>query len=348
MSKPNLQPMQRAAPLVQLPALLAELGVEVDAVFDGTGISASDLRPDAFIPFAGAQLILDRAATLSGCDDIGLRLGRLRGIAALGPVGEAMRYAGTLGEALSDFVAFQLGNYNAAAVYLLRGSDDVALGYGVYEFVGNVSLHVHDLAMAVGHKVIAGLTLGAVEPVEIWSIRKAPADLTPYRELFNCPIRFGQSQSCLFLSHDSMDFALPSANRLEREKALGALAAYPPLAPWAAADRVRHALRSLMLRGRTSMPEVAGHLGLHARSLRRALLREGTTFDAVKGAVRYAVARELLALTPLQIGDIGMTLDFDSPSAFVRAFRRWSGITPTRWRTWFQSQIEPGAGRLTD
>ena len=35
-----------------------------------------------------------------------------------------MQYAGTLGEALSDFVAFQLGNSNAAAVYLLRGSDE--------------------------------------------------------------------------------------------------------------------------------------------------------------------------------------------------------------------------------
>jgi hypothetical protein len=39
----------------------------------------------------------------------------------------------TLGEALSDFVTFQLGNSTAAAVYLLRSANDVALGHGVYE-----------------------------------------------------------------------------------------------------------------------------------------------------------------------------------------------------------------------
>lgn len=333
MSKSMLQPMQRAAPVVQLPALLAELGVEIDAVLEGTGIAVSDLRPDAFIPFASAQALLDRAAALSGCDDIGLRLGRRRGIAALGPVGEAMRYSGTLGEALSDFVTFQLGNSNAAAAYLLRGSDDVAFGYGVHAFVGHVSPHVHDLALAVGCTVIIGLTQGAIEPVEIWSTRRAPANQAPYRELANCPVRFGQSQTCMFLSREAMDFALPSADRARREQALDALAAHPTLAPWAMADRVRHALRSLMLRGRTTMPEVAGHLGLHARSLRRALLREGTTFDAIKESVRYAVARELLSLTALPVGDIGMTLDFATPSAFVHAFRRWSGTTPAHWRS---------------
>jgi AraC-like DNA-binding protein len=129
-----------------------------------------------------------------------------------------------------------------------------------------------------------------------------------------------------------MDFRLPAADRAARGEALAELALRLSLAPWGTSGRVRHALRSLMLSGRTKLPDVAAHLGHHPKALRRALAREGTTFDAVKDDVRHAVARELLTLTPLPVGDIAMTLNFASPSSFVHAFRRWSGSSPARWR----------------
>ena len=61
MLRSKIQPMQRAAPLVQLPALLAELGVEVDAVLNGTGVALSDLRPGVFIPFSSAPADISTA-----------------------------------------------------------------------------------------------------------------------------------------------------------------------------------------------------------------------------------------------------------------------------------------------
>ena len=324
--------MQRAAPLMQLPPLLTALGVDLETVLDGTGIAANDFRPDSFVPFAACQDILDRAAMLSGCDDLGLRLGRRQSLAMLGPVGEVMRHAATLGQALSDLVALQLGNSSGAAVYLLRSANDVVLGYGVYDSGGHVSPQLYDLVLAAGQTVIAELTEHAVAPAELWSIRAAPKDLTPYRGLAQRPILFGQSQTCLVLSAASMNFALPSANRAVREELLARLAARLSSTPWGMETRVKHALRSLMLQGRTTMSEMARHLGMHPRSLRRALEREGTTFEAIKRDVRYAVARELLAVASLPAADIGMTLNFATPSSFVHAFRRWSGVTPGMWR----------------
>jgi AraC-like DNA-binding protein len=324
--------MQRAASLMQLPPLLAALGVDFETVLDGTGIAAADLRPEAFVPFAACQTVLDRAAKLSGCDDLGLRLGRRQTLAVLGPVGDVMRHAATLGEALSDFVTFQLGNSTGAAVYLLRSANDVVLGYGVYDSGGHVSPQLYDLVLAVGHTVIAELTDGCVAAAELWSIRAAPKDLTPYRGLAQRPILFGQSQTCLVLSAASMNHALPSANRARREELLAGLAARLSPTPWGMAARTKHAMRSLMLQGRTTMPEMARHLGMYPRSLRRALAREDTTFEAIKQEVRYAVARELLAVASLPAVDIAVTLDFATPSAFVHAFRRWSGATPGMWR----------------
>ncbi len=94
-----------------------------------------------------------------------------------------------------------------------------------------------------------------------------------------------------------------------------------------------------MLEHKTTMPETARHLGVHPRTLRRALEREGTSFHEIKQQVRYAVARELLAVAALPAADIGVTLNFATPSAFVHAFRRWSGTTPGMWRKQLHSRL---------
>ena len=95
--------MQRAASLVPLPHLLDEFGVEPCVGARGTGVTAEDIRPDAFVPYAAFLSVLDNASRLTGRDDFGILLGKRQTLAALGPLGEVLRHAATLGEAISDF-----------------------------------------------------------------------------------------------------------------------------------------------------------------------------------------------------------------------------------------------------
>lgn len=44
------------------------------------------------------------------------------------------------------------------------------------------------------------------------------------------------------------------------------------------------------------------------------------------------MAKDLLLLTSLPIGEISASLAYGSHSSFVHAFHRWSGTTPSRWR----------------
>lgn len=324
--------MQRADSLSRLPDLLAELGVPLDRALAGTGVAPDQLRPDAFIPYAAYIEILNAVAALSGREDIGLLLGRGVSLAALGPVGRAMRHAATLGEALNDFVTRQIANSTGAAAYLLRTGPDVLFGYGIYDPAHRDSLHIHDLVLTAGCNLVAELTAGAVAPLEIFSCRRAPERMAPYRALGSCPIRFRQNQTCLLLSAASLSFALPEANARLRQEALAELAAARAMAPPGMGQRVRHMLRWLLLVEETAMPDVAARMGLHPRSLRRGLRQEGTSFEAIKDEVRFAVARELLQLGALPMSDIAATLDFASPSSFAHAFHRWSGTSPTRWR----------------
>lgn len=73
-------------------------------------------------------------------------------------------------------------------------------------------------------------------------------------------------------------------------------------------------------------------LKLHPRTLRRRLAAKGAVFSDLRDRVRYALAREFLALTDLPLGEIAVLVGFASQGVFSESFRRWSGMTPSDWR----------------
>lgn len=331
MTEPRIA-TQRAASLMLLPAVLAGLGADMDEVLAGTGVTPDQIRPDTFIPYSAFLTILDNACRATGRDDIGMLLGQRQTLAALGPLGNAMRHAATLGEALAAFVAFQIANSTGGAVYLVRAEQDVILGYGVYDRSVDASPQIYDMVLAVGCNLLAELTDGAISPAEILLSRTVPGDPVRYQRLGRCPVRFGQGQTGLLLTPSNLAFRLPEADVVQHEQALARLASAIKESRRDMGGHVRHLLRPQLLIGQARMEDVAARLGLHPRTLRRRLRQEGTHFEAIKDEVRYAAARELMMLGALGITDIAFTLNYASVSSFVNAFRRWSGMSPGRWR----------------
>jgi AraC-like DNA-binding protein len=99
-------------------------------------------------------------------------------------------------------------------------------------------------------------------------------------------------------------------------------------------EDLRQVLRTKLPRGRSSADEIAGHLGMHRRTLNRHLKAAGTGFRALANEIRFEVARHLVADTDIPLAQISAALDFSEPAAFTRAFQRWSGVSPSRLRLW--------------
>jgi len=86
------------------------------------------------------------------------------------------------------------------------------------------------------------------------------------------------------------------------------------------------------LRDNPQMTDVATALHLSERTLRRQLAEEGTSFSALHDRVRTERALELLQDAEVTIASVGSQIGFNDVREFRRAFKRWTGHTPSETR----------------
>ncbi|MBZ9936781.1 AraC family transcriptional regulator [Mesorhizobium sp. BR1-1-16] len=325
--------LQRVGPFVSLAEVLGRYGVALDIAAEGTGVDPALLvDQNAIIPFRAACRLIQRAALLSGCRDIGLQIGMLHDFRSLGVVGQLMQHAPTLGDAILDFVRNQHRNSRGAVVYLMQLGDAFNLGYGIYERHEPGADQIYDVAIAIAVNTIRRLAGPRAGPVEVLLCHRGVAPRAHYEAVLGCPVRLNQPHATVVVSSEAMRLPIPGANAVMRQQLAAIVEAALSLGKLDFAAHVRHVLKPGILLGDASAERIARQIGVHIRTLNRRLHDEGTNFRAIEQDVRYATACELLSLTDLDISDISAALSYGTPSAFDRAFRRWASLSPTAWR----------------
>jgi len=81
-----------------------------------------------------------------------------------------------------------------------------------------------------------------------------------------------------------------------------------------------------------SLAATARALRMSPRTLQRRIAAEGTSFHAVVESVREELARVYVKDPKRSLGEIAFLLGYAELSPFLRAFRRWTGMTPSRFR----------------
>lgn len=93
--------------------------------------------------------------------------------------------------------------------------------------------------------------------------------------------------------------------------------------------RVEMVLRPVLEAGGASMDAVASRLGLSRQTLYRKLKSEGVTFEQVLDGLRHRLAMHLLGDGRASVNETAYRLGFSDPAAFSRAFKRWTGVSPS-------------------
>jgi AraC-like DNA-binding protein len=324
---------QRASVLGGVPGLLAQFDVSAEIVLEGMPLDSTIFsKPDLFLPYSWVVRILANCATATRCPHFGLLLGTRTDYRALGPPGQWIANAPDLQTAITGFEALQSLNSRGATVYLRRAGSDFILGYGAYDHTAAPHEQAYAMSVGMSASVIKSVTGGVARPSEVLFSFRRPKNVAPYLSFFDAPVRFDQYETGLILSERALKAPIIGSKIANfafwRAKALE-LAPHS-VTPWS--DSVRHALRPLLLDRRISARAAASLLAVDVRTLSRRLAGEGAHFQTILDGVRYTVARELLAVTDLRVGDIAMALAYATHGAFVVAFRRWAGVSPIEWR----------------
>lgn len=337
----NRTPLQRVAGLSGVPGLLREFGADPHEACAGLSFRPEDLLPDALIPFQEGLQLLANCQHLSGQDHFGLILGARYDHLSLGPIGQLMQASPTLGDAIRNYTHAQIGLSRGATVYSYPVGEGSIIGYGIYARHHPGARQAYGFAMAVAVNIIRSLTGDKANISEVLICHRPPGDPVLFETILRAKVRFDQYQSCVVLARPDLKLANPHADRSRYEALLAQLAAMMSIDAADTAGMLLHRMKPLLMQNAYSLDAVARRLDMHSRTLNRRLLEAGSSFVAIRDDVRFRVAQELLALTDLPIGDIASALSFSAHSNFVRAFRRWAGVTPTVWRSSAMSAVAP-------
>lgn len=161
-----------------------------------------------------------------------------------------------------------------------------------------------------------------------------PAAGHEYRSMFCDDLRFGERESYVELEPSFMTLPV-----IQTPKSLKTFLRNAPASfivkyrnPDSLGARVRRALRTRPVLEWPGADVLAGELRIAEATMRRKLKREGETYQSIKDALRRDMAIAALQKGERTIADIAVDVGFAEPSAFHRAFRKWTGARPTDYR----------------
>lgn len=309
---------------VDASALLASVGIDPDGPCD----------PKAMIPAATYYDMLERIAAQTDVTDLPVNVGASMRLDEYGALGLAFKAATTLGASYArveryarlwtSVVEHELRPGPTGTLFILHRQGERHLGMRLSNEATLAS------AVAIGRQVCPV----PLTPLEVRVRHPAPKSVAAHEDWFGCPIRFGSDLDAILFSAETL--AQPNIlgdegisryliSHLDAE--LSEVADEAPLVAAA-----REATAQALSEGAPRMEDIARGLGLSARSFQRRLSEHGMSFQSLTENTRRDLAEGLLRDEQHSLAEIAFLTGFSEQSSFTRAFKRWMGTTPARYR----------------
>jgi AraC-like DNA-binding protein len=312
-----------AAAGVDARAVASEVGISRETLADVHGWVPVDAMARAWI------LVSERAAD----DDFGLHAAETLPVGVYGVLEFATMSSPTILDTLERVARYYrlMGAMSEVGLDVRRERARVTLR-PVVPFPAERLRHYHEFTIAF--LAVRGRMLGGerVVPSEVRFMHPAPARTTEHARIFASPVRFGQRANELVVPRSVLEIPVRAADP-SVAAALGRTGE-SMLAAEAGdvLERVHVAARAALDAGDVTLEIVARRLGMSARTLQRRLGERDTSYAHVLDQVRRESAQRWVEQGAMSFGEIAFALGFSEPSAFHRAFKRWTGRTPREYR----------------
>ncbi len=317
--------IQAAGEGVDSKAFLRSIGLGPDDSLDVTQMVAADAYYD----------LLERiAAQMGNAHELPLRVGPLMRPDDYGALGLAWKSAPTVRQSLerverycrlwTDTMTYELKEDGGGAAFVLHRFDERRLGVRLS----------NEATIASATSLIRQTASAGFRPRAVYFKHAAPDVTSAHQSYFGCPLVFGAQVDALSLSSE----ALEQPNQLGDDGISHFLLAHLDVEIKAIGTEdplealIRRVVSKSLSEGIPKMAHVAQRLATSERTLHRRLSAAGLSFKALVDTTRRQLAENLLQQSSYTMSEVAFLTGFSEQSAFQRAFKRWSGQTPTAFR----------------
>ena len=316
--------------------LIARHNGDIDSIFGTAGLEIREIdSPFNEINLSQYCALFEEAAARTGNDNFGLSFGQRFEPRRLGAIGRLAVHSPTMAAAIGNFVRYFPAHQDHSILTL---EDDGGLMWLHYQIIHpRIGRRRQDAELSLGmfcNIFWHGLGPGW-QPMEIHFEHPRSDGHVEHETCFRAPVRFGQRSNSIAFCKRDLDAVMPTSDpyllsvierflverqalRSEPEDLVGALRA-----------RIR-----IRLGGKApTLSEFGKEFGVSARTMQRRLRDCGVSFhDLLRGA-RRELALSYVRDTDIALTDVALALGYSEHSAFTRAFRAWTGLSPQRYRS---------------
>jgi AraC-like DNA-binding protein len=317
-------------------ARLEETGKDPAVILSKAGVTPEVARDPAIRMEVRTQIKLLQLAAEELQDDLlGFRLARDFDLREIGLTYYVMASSERLADALRNAERYSriMNEGIRLRIDLQNGGATIALDY--VDVDRDSDRHQVEFWLVTLVRICRRVTEGRLAPSRLKMRHFRNGTPAEFRAFFGSDVEFGADA-------DAISFPAPLAslpvvgrdehlNELLRRYAEEALAHKPRERPLVR-SKVEEVLPKLLPHGKATAAEVARRLGLSTRTLSRKLGEEGTSFAEILDQLRAVLAKRYLGDETLHVSGIAWLLGYREVSSLTHAFKRWTGMTPRRFR----------------
>ncbi len=318
-------------------AIAAQEGGDVTSILRAAGAPPGAMEGNPpYVDLATERRAWNAMIEATGREDIGLVCGRRLPTQAMGILGYVMANAPTLRVAVEKSCTYQRVMGDSMGMVAERGTKQTKLWLDQWTEWHDPLRHTVDCFMAAIVSWSASNVAGPVAPRQVGFHYDQPSDTSAHENLFApAVVKFGTDVSFQIFDNEILDQPIIGANRsLFRsfeEKVQRVVGQLDSLDTWA--DRVRQTIAEHLKGTSPTLEAVSSTLAVSVRTLQLRLCDEGTSFSQILTETKSDLAKEFLKSGDVRNEEIAYLLGYSEQSAFARSFKKWTGHTPTQFRT---------------
>ncbi len=313
---------------------MEKFGLSANELLKHTDIAYETLSiPNSSVSFSQSYQLISNLLKLTDHPGLGLYLGSRENTATCGLMGYAMSCAPNIGRAIELCVTYLKASPTLTDISLSVEEEEVIFTVSPIAPTNDLLPFVIEEVLSASVRIFHLISGTELIPARVTLSYDDPGYAEIYRSTFRCPVIFGGVRNSIIYKKSILDLPTLQGNPVAEAVATKLCDQY--LREHTSLDDVVQKVRRELLAMPGNFPSeevVAERINMHPRSLRRLLKQQDTSFQKIFDSARKQLALEYLQHTQMPIENIAELVGFSDGSNFRRAFKRWTGKTPSSIR----------------